>query len=137
MGDYRFEYRGRALGTASHQWSPQAVSAVSFWLPTEYLEEQGPVGFAPWPWRWRMSCPPVNAAPSRMSTHDSGPSWVASPSMYDSFIRCSMPVYPGALTVHRIRPRSPVLAEAKAWAGDGDMQPGHRSGSRARHAAAA
>lgn len=42
VGDYRFEYRGRALGTASYQWSPEAVSAVSFWLPTEYLEEQGP-----------------------------------------------------------------------------------------------
>jgi hypothetical protein len=42
VGDYRFEYRGRALGTDSYQWSPHAVSAVSFWLPMEYLEEQGP-----------------------------------------------------------------------------------------------
>ncbi len=48
--------------------------------------------------------PPVNASPasSRVPTHDSGPSWGASPSMYDSFIRYSMPVYPGALTVHRM-----------------------------------
>jgi hypothetical protein len=41
---------------------------------------------------------PVNASttPSRVPPHDSGPSWVASPSMYDSLIRYSMPVYPGA-----------------------------------------
>lgn len=41
---------------------------------------------------------PVNASPtpSRTSTHDSGPSWVATPSMCGSFIRFSTPVYPGA-----------------------------------------
>ena len=39
---YRFDYRGRMLGTATYTCHPGAVSGASFWLPTEYLEEQGP-----------------------------------------------------------------------------------------------
>jgi hypothetical protein len=41
---------------------------------------------------------PVNAspAPSRTPTHDSGPPWIATPSMQGSLIPFSMPVYPGA-----------------------------------------
>ncbi len=41
---------------------------------------------------------PVNASanPSRETPHDSGPLWVASPSVYDSFIHNTSPVYPGA-----------------------------------------
>jgi hypothetical protein len=41
---------------------------------------------------------PVNASrpTSRSSAHDSGPEWLASPSLYDSFIRYTSPVYPGA-----------------------------------------
>lgn len=37
------------------------------------------------------ACSPVNASPtaSRRPTHDSGPVWFATPSPYDSFIRCS------------------------------------------------
>jgi hypothetical protein len=44
---------------------------------------------------------PVNASPpsSRTTAHDSGTSWVATPSTLDSCIPFSMPVYPGALTV--------------------------------------
>jgi len=42
LGGYRFEYRGRALGTDSYIHRPDAVCGASFWLPTEYLEEQGP-----------------------------------------------------------------------------------------------
>ncbi len=42
LGDYRFEYYGRALGTDSYRRSPLAMSAVSLWFPTEYLEKQGP-----------------------------------------------------------------------------------------------
>lgn len=40
---YCFEYFGRPLPGAlpGEQW-PDAVRAVSFWLPTEYLEEHGP-----------------------------------------------------------------------------------------------
>src|SRR6266699_1280088 len=47
---------------------------------------------------------PVNAspAPSRPPAHDSGSPWVASPSMSDSFLPYSMPVYPGAPKVHRL-----------------------------------
>ncbi|WNG35153.1 DUF3396 domain-containing protein [Archangium violaceum] len=42
VSGYRFEYRGRKLDSpAAARW-PGLVSAVSFWLPTEYLEEQGP-----------------------------------------------------------------------------------------------
>jgi hypothetical protein len=32
-------------------------------------------------------------------SHGSGPGWFATPSLYDSFIRYSMPVYPGAIQV--------------------------------------
>jgi hypothetical protein len=39
---YRFEYCGRPIGDASLRRWPGAVSAVSFWLPTEYLEAHGP-----------------------------------------------------------------------------------------------
>ncbi|MGZ3458927.1 MAG: type VI immunity family protein [Archangium sp.] len=42
VSGYRFEYRGRKLDSpAAARW-PGLVSGVSFWLPTEYLEEQGP-----------------------------------------------------------------------------------------------
>ena len=41
---------------------------------------------------------PVNASPSllRAPPHDSGPSWLARPLTYDSFIQYNLPVYPGA-----------------------------------------
>ena len=44
--------------------------------------------------------PPVNAsmAPLRLATHDSGPGWLATPFLYDSFIHNSTPVCPGALS---------------------------------------
>lgn len=46
------------------------------------------------------ACTPVNAslAASRQAMHDSGPGWFATPSLYDSFIHDSTPVYPGALS---------------------------------------
>jgi len=37
---YRLDYFGCLIGPPSDE--PQAVCAVSFWLPTEYLEEHGP-----------------------------------------------------------------------------------------------
>jgi hypothetical protein len=43
LGGYRFEYRGRKPATVSAPHGHDAVSGVSFWLPTEYLEEHGPV----------------------------------------------------------------------------------------------
>jgi hypothetical protein len=45
------------------------------------------------------ACAPVNAsmAASRLTTHDSGSGWFATPFLYDSFIHNSTPVYPGAL----------------------------------------
>ena len=46
------------------------------------------------------ACAPVNAsmAALRLATHDSGPGWIATPFLYDSFIHNSTPVYPGALS---------------------------------------
>jgi hypothetical protein len=48
----------------------------------------------------RPACAPVNASrpASRLSAHDSGTGWVATPFLYDSFIHDSTPVYPGALS---------------------------------------
>ena len=45
------------------------------------------------------ACAPVNAShpASRLTTHDSGSGWFATPFPYDSFIHNSTPVYPGAL----------------------------------------
>lgn len=39
---YRFTYQGRRLDSSYLASEPDATSAVSFWLPTEYLEEHGP-----------------------------------------------------------------------------------------------
>ncbi|WNG48475.1 DUF3396 domain-containing protein [Archangium minus] len=39
---YGFEYLGKPLGTPALDDEPNASCAVSFWLPTEYLEEHGP-----------------------------------------------------------------------------------------------
>lgn len=39
---YRFRYRGMQLDAQFLAAKPGAVSAVSFWLPTEFLEEHGP-----------------------------------------------------------------------------------------------
>src|SRR3989442_2636441 len=39
-------------------------------------------------------------------SHGSGPEWFATPSLYDSFIRYSMPVYPGAI---QTKPSAPPL----------------------------
>ena len=43
---------------------------------------------------------PVNASPSlsRPKAHDSGPMWLAMPSLYDSFIHYTSPVLTGAFT---------------------------------------
>jgi hypothetical protein len=40
---YEFRYHGKVLDDASLARDPDAVTMVSFWLPTEYLEEHGPV----------------------------------------------------------------------------------------------
>jgi hypothetical protein len=44
------------------------------------------------------ACAPVNASvvALRPATHDSGSGWIASPSLCDSCIHDSAPVYPGA-----------------------------------------
>jgi hypothetical protein len=51
--------------------------------------------------------PPVNAsmAALRLATHDSGPGWLATPFLYDSFIHNSTPVL-SRRTQHPARERS-------------------------------
>ena len=46
----------------------------------------------------RPTCAPVNASGTSLQAcpHDSGSSWVASPSKCESLLRYTMPVYPGA-----------------------------------------
>jgi hypothetical protein len=39
---YRFDYRGRELGDPSLRSDPTEACFVSYWLPTELLEERGP-----------------------------------------------------------------------------------------------
>jgi hypothetical protein len=41
VGGFHFEYYGRHRDTLDLAREPDITSAVSFWLPTEYLEEQG------------------------------------------------------------------------------------------------
>lgn len=39
---YRFEYHGKDIDAPTMTGEPDAACAVSFWLPTEFLEEHGP-----------------------------------------------------------------------------------------------
>lgn len=39
---YQFDFYGKSVANFSLPHRPGALSAVSFWLPTEYLEEHGP-----------------------------------------------------------------------------------------------
>jgi hypothetical protein len=39
---YQFEYRGKRPDLPIMPYNPGAMTAVSFWLPTEYMEEHGP-----------------------------------------------------------------------------------------------
>jgi hypothetical protein len=42
VGGFHLEYYGRQRSTIESPSWPEVVSALSFWLPTEYLEEEGP-----------------------------------------------------------------------------------------------
>src|SRR6516162_4431216 len=58
----------------------------------------------------------ASSAALRLPSHGSGPGWFATPSPYDSFIRYSKPVYPGAIVavgtaVASCPPHRPVLAQ--------------------------
>jgi hypothetical protein len=64
--------------------------------------------------RFRSSIPSLqiplsnaSRAALRLPSHGSGPGWFAIPSLYDSFIRYSMPVYPGAIQTWGSAPRLP------------------------------
>jgi len=54
------------------------------------------------------ACSPVNASrvALRLPAHDSGPGWLATPYLYDSFIRDFTPVYPGALQLESKTPQT-------------------------------
>src|SRR6266849_6435437 len=62
------------------------------------------------------ACAPVNASRPvlRLTTHDSGSGWLATPFLYVSFIHDSMPVYPGALNklLEGLNRESPSLESA-------------------------
>src|SRR6266852_7376029 len=47
----------------------------------------------------------ASSATLPLPSHGSGPEWLATPSLYDSFIRYSMPVYPGAIQTRVSAPR--------------------------------
>ena len=70
-----------------------------------------PTPSAPRNTRFRSSIPSLQIPLSNASSaallllsHGSGPGWFAIPSLYDSFIRYSMPVYPGAIRTEGSRP---------------------------------
>jgi hypothetical protein len=72
--------------------------ALPFVWPSVLLNDVGtPVAIISqlntWP-----ACAPVNASmvALRLAMHDSGSGWIATPSLCDSFIHDSTPVYPGA-----------------------------------------
>ena len=82
----------------SAAWSAGSRFASAFLWPSPSGDEVGtPIKVISelngWP-----ACAPVNASPatSRPPAHDSGSSWFATPCLYGSFVRDSMPVYPGA-----------------------------------------
>jgi hypothetical protein len=63
----------------------------------------------------RPACAPVNASdtPLQACPHDSGSSWVASPSMRGFFLRYTMPVYPGASPGQSFHRRDPPEDRAR------------------------
>ncbi|MGA9056271.1 MAG: hypothetical protein WB763_07130, partial [Terriglobia bacterium] len=50
---------------------------------------------------------------SRPPSHGWGPGWLAMPSLYDSFIRDSKPVYPGAIQSCALRHPSSSFREGR------------------------
>ena len=56
----------------------------------------------------RPALSPVNASPmpSRTSTHDSEPTWLASPWPYETFIHCTSPALPAHVVPFRISSRT-------------------------------
>jgi hypothetical protein len=65
----------------------------------------------------RPACAPANASgtSSRACPHSSGSPWVASPSVCEFLLRCTMPVYPGASADGRaLASREPLLPRSGA-----------------------
>ena len=72
--------------------------------------------------RFRSSIPSLqiplsnaSSAASRLPSHGSGPGWLALPSLYDSLIRYSMPVYPGAIQAWKPVPLRLQAVDAVWW----------------------
>ena len=90
---------GRARGLRPRGVPSRLALATRRVWPSAYLHG---VGTPEWSKISRLDTrparTPVNASPpaSRPSAHDSGPVWVATPSPYDSSIRCTSPVLTGA-----------------------------------------
>ena len=66
----------------------------------------------------------ASSAALRLPSHGSGPGWFATPSPYDSFIRYSKPVYPGAIRSSISRPHIPLPNASSATS----RLPSHGSG---------
>jgi len=95
-------------------------SRVAFWVSDPMgAPEQGFRSSIP-----SLQIPLSNASSAalRLPSHGSGPEWFAGPSLYDSFIRYSMPVYPGAIQVCQ-----PVGMALRATKGDENLARAHFS----------
>jgi hypothetical protein len=75
-----------------------ALATLSIW-PSALLNDVGTPVATISQLNTRPTCAPVNAsmATSRLTMHDSGSGWIATPFLCDSCIHDSTPVYPGAL----------------------------------------
>jgi Protein of unknown function (DUF3396) len=68
---FAFDYHGKPIDEPFRGYKPEEASAVSFWLPTEYLEEHGPERVrdltlevaAPLPFTQAMSVSPSTTIP--------------------------------------------------------------------------
>ena len=79
-------------------WSPDAISILKRVFRSSIPSLHRPLSNA-------------SSAASRPPSHGSGPEWFATPSLYDSFIRYFMPVYPGAI---QAKPPAPPRTHARA-----------------------
>src|SRR6266542_3509676 len=92
-----------AMGSSTPRGCATLAVSCSAWLPSVRSDAVGSPNRL-----FRSSIPslqiPLSNASSaalRLPSHGSGPGWFATPSLYDSCIRYSMPVYPGAIRTSR------------------------------------
>jgi hypothetical protein len=93
------EYPSRMPGVFAAQRPINARDFAFIGVAFRTLERRRRSDFRPLSRLNNPACMSVNAsrAALRLPAHDSGPGWLATPYLYDSFIRDFTPVYPGAL----------------------------------------